>query len=45
MIEVHYGAPIVTDAAETRDGDPALILRDKSRAAILQRLGEPDLAA
>jgi 1-acyl-sn-glycerol-3-phosphate acyltransferase len=42
VLEVHYGAPIVTEA---KDEDPALILRDKSRAAILQRLGEPDLAA
>ena len=41
-LEVRFGAPIaalVTPAGE----DPALTLRDKSRAAILQQLGEPDL--
>jgi len=42
-IEVRFGAPIVDDQAG--DGDPALRLRDASRAAILADLGEPDLAA
>jgi 1-acyl-sn-glycerol-3-phosphate acyltransferase len=43
-IEVRYGAPIVP-IAESSDADPALQLRDASRAAILAELGEPDLAA
>jgi 1-acyl-sn-glycerol-3-phosphate acyltransferase len=42
-IEVRFGAPI-RDAGAS-DGDPALRLRDASRAAILADLGEPDLAA
>jgi len=42
-IEVRFGAPII-DAGD-EDGDPALRLRDASRAAILAQLGEPDLAA
>src|SRR3954469_2942061 len=42
-IEVRYGAPIGPVVAQ--DGDPALQLRDASRAAILAQLGEPDLAA
>lgn len=43
-IEVRCGAPIVpTTAAE--DEDLALMLRDRSRAAILSELGEPDLCA
>ena len=42
-IEVRYGAPIAPVAAP--EGDPALQLRDASRAAILAELGEPDLAA
>lgn len=42
-IEVRYGAPIGPVVAQ--DGDPALQLRDASRAAILAELGEPDLAA
>jgi 1-acyl-sn-glycerol-3-phosphate acyltransferase len=42
-IEVRYGRPIVADGDQ--DGDPALKLRDASRAAILADLGEPDLAA
>jgi 1-acyl-sn-glycerol-3-phosphate acyltransferase len=43
-IEVRYGTPIVP--AEPQAGeDPALTLRDLSRAAILSELGEPDLAA
>jgi 1-acyl-sn-glycerol-3-phosphate acyltransferase len=43
-IEVRYGAPIVP-AAPLPGEDPALALRDRSRAAILSELGEPDLAA
>jgi 1-acyl-sn-glycerol-3-phosphate acyltransferase len=42
-IEVRYGAPI--GPAMPQGGDPALQLRDASRAAILAELGEPDLAA
>jgi len=42
-IEVRFGTPISIAAGE--DGDPALRLRDASRAAILADLGEPDLAA
>jgi 1-acyl-sn-glycerol-3-phosphate acyltransferase len=42
-IEVRYGSPIVS-AAGSADGDPALRLRDASRAAILRELGEPDLS-
>jgi 1-acyl-sn-glycerol-3-phosphate acyltransferase len=42
-IEVRYGAPIAPAVAP--EGDPALQLRDASRAAILAELGEPDLAA
>lgn len=41
-IEVRYGAPIIP-AANPADDDPALRLRDASRAAILAQLGEPDL--
>ena len=40
-IRVRYGTPIAPVVAT--DGDPALILRDASRAAILSELGEPDL--
>jgi 1-acyl-sn-glycerol-3-phosphate acyltransferase len=40
-IEVRFGAPIVDRAVD--DGDPALRLRDASRAAILGQLDEPDL--
>ncbi|HEU4589963.1 MAG TPA: lysophospholipid acyltransferase family protein [Steroidobacteraceae bacterium] len=40
-IEVRYGTPIPPVAAA--DTDPALALRDASRAAILEQLGEPDL--
>lgn len=43
LIRVRYGAPIAPVMAA--EGDPALILRDASRAAILSELGEPDLAA
>jgi 1-acyl-sn-glycerol-3-phosphate acyltransferase len=43
-IEVRYGTPIAPPA-ESAGGDPALQLRDASRAAILAELGEPDLAA
>jgi len=42
-LEVRYGAPIV--AAASGDEDPALVLRDRSRAAILEQLGEPDLGS
>jgi len=42
-IEVRHGAPIVAAAARPGE-DPALALRDRSRAAILAELGEPDLA-
>jgi len=41
-IEVRYGAPIVAAAPHPGE-DPALALRDRSRAAILSELGEPDL--
>ncbi|MBC8027404.1 MAG: 1-acyl-sn-glycerol-3-phosphate acyltransferase [Steroidobacteraceae bacterium] len=41
-LEVRYGAPIAAVAA-TADVDPALVLRDRSREAILEQLGEPDL--
>jgi 1-acyl-sn-glycerol-3-phosphate acyltransferase len=41
-IEVRYGAPLVPTVSSA-DGDPALRLRDASRAAILAQLGEPDL--
>lgn len=40
-IRVRYGAPIAPVMAP--EGDPALMLRDASRAAILSELGEPDL--
>src|SRR5262245_13615928 len=40
-IQVRYGTPIAPVVAT--EGDPALILRDASRAAILSELGEPDL--
>jgi len=43
-IEVRYGAPIAP-ATPTSGEDAALLLRDRSRAAILAELGEPDLAA
>lgn len=42
-IEVRYGVPIAPPATVPGD-DPALALRDLSRAAILADLGEPDLA-
>jgi 1-acyl-sn-glycerol-3-phosphate acyltransferase len=42
-LEVRYGTAIAPTAAA--DEDPALELRDRSRAAILEQLGEPDLAA
>jgi 1-acyl-sn-glycerol-3-phosphate acyltransferase len=41
-IEVRYGAPIESTAGQSPE-DPALRLRDASRAAILAQLGEPDL--
>src|SRR6185295_3736642 len=43
-LEVRYGSPIVLSPKVTGE-DPALVLRDRSRAAILEQLGEPDLAA
>jgi 1-acyl-sn-glycerol-3-phosphate acyltransferase len=43
-LEVRYGAPIALPT-HGPDEDPVLILRDRSRKAILQELGEPDLAA
>lgn len=42
-LEVRYGTPIFTTPAQTTGEDPALVLRDRSRAAILEQLGEPDL--
>jgi 1-acyl-sn-glycerol-3-phosphate acyltransferase len=42
-LEVRYGAPITPPATEP-GADPVLKLRDQSRQAILQELGEPDLA-
>jgi 1-acyl-sn-glycerol-3-phosphate acyltransferase len=42
-IDVCYGKPLVAAPAASGD-DPALALRDRSRAAILAELGEPDLA-
>jgi 1-acyl-sn-glycerol-3-phosphate acyltransferase len=44
-LEVRYGTPIVPMPALAPQDDPALHLRDQSRAAILAELGEPDLAA
>jgi 1-acyl-sn-glycerol-3-phosphate acyltransferase len=41
-IDVRYGAPILP-ATPGPGEDPALTLRDRSRAAILAELGEPDL--
>lgn len=41
-LEVSFSEPIVS--VEGPHDDPALNLRDKSRQAILARLGEPDLA-
>jgi 1-acyl-sn-glycerol-3-phosphate acyltransferase len=41
-IEVRYGDPIAPPTVP-QGGDPALLLRDRSRAAILRELGEPDL--
>ncbi len=41
-LEVRFGAPITALTAAAGE-DPALALRDQSRAAILQQLGEPDL--
>jgi len=42
-LQVSFGEAIV--AANSTEGDPVLALRDRSRAAILSELGEPDLAA
>jgi 1-acyl-sn-glycerol-3-phosphate acyltransferase len=44
-LEVRYGQPIVAVVSHGAHDDPALELRDRSRAAILSELGEPDLAA
>jgi 1-acyl-sn-glycerol-3-phosphate acyltransferase len=41
-IEVRYGAPISAPSPAPGE-DPALALRDRSRAAILSELNEPDL--
>jgi len=41
-LEVRYGSPIVV-IAPAAGVDVALALRDRSRAAILEQLGEPDL--
>jgi 1-acyl-sn-glycerol-3-phosphate acyltransferase len=43
-LEVRYGMPIAPPVPVPGE-DPALKLRDESRAAILSELGEPDLAA
>jgi 1-acyl-sn-glycerol-3-phosphate acyltransferase len=42
-IEVRYATPIVAAPSSDAADDPALTLRDRSRAAILSELGEPDL--
>lgn len=42
-LEVRYGLPIVATPSQGAHDDPALGLRDRSRAAILSELGEPDL--
>jgi 1-acyl-sn-glycerol-3-phosphate acyltransferase len=42
-LEVRYGEAISVTPAEAAGADPALVLRDRSRAAILGQLGEPDL--
>ena len=44
LIEVRYG-PAIVPVTDSSADDPALALRDASRAAILAELGEPDLAA
>jgi 1-acyl-sn-glycerol-3-phosphate acyltransferase len=41
-IEVRYGVPLEVHTSLTGE-DAAITLRDQSRAAILQQLGEPDL--
>lgn len=43
-IEVRYGVPLAPATPQSGE-DPVLALRDRSRAAILSELGEPDLAA
>lgn len=43
-LEVHFAPPLMP-ARDDSSEDPALRLRDASRAAILEKLGEPDLAA
>jgi 1-acyl-sn-glycerol-3-phosphate acyltransferase len=42
-LEVRYGAAIVPVSNTAAGDDPALTLRDRTRAAILSELGEPDL--
>jgi 1-acyl-sn-glycerol-3-phosphate acyltransferase len=42
-LEVRYGAPIMSTPPRDAQDDPALALRDRTRAAILSELGEPDL--
>ena len=42
-LEVLYLPPIHPVAPQGDDEDPVLVLRDRSRAAILAELGEPDL--
>lgn len=44
-LEVRYGAPLLAAPPRDAQDDPALALRDQTRAAILSELGEPDLAA
>jgi 1-acyl-sn-glycerol-3-phosphate acyltransferase len=44
-LEVRYGAALVAAPPVDSHDDPALALRDRTRAAILAELGEPDLAA
>jgi 1-acyl-sn-glycerol-3-phosphate acyltransferase len=44
-LEVRYGVPIVVNTVPAAGEDLALTLRDKSRAAILEQLGEPDLTS
>jgi 1-acyl-sn-glycerol-3-phosphate acyltransferase len=41
-LEVRFGLPIAAPGKSAGE-DPALVLRDQTRAAILEQLGEPDL--
>jgi 1-acyl-sn-glycerol-3-phosphate acyltransferase len=43
-LEVRYGTPVFAALPGDAQDDPALGLRDRTRAAILSELGEPDLA-